>query len=323
MMRLLTGIVVAGAVLWGGYWFIGERAVESGFKTWLNGNHGATSVKYESLNTTGFPNRFDTTITAPDVYDAQAGMGWSAPFVQIFALSYKPHHIIAVFPHTQTLTLGNLSVPVTSEDMRASLVVTPNTELALDRTRLAIEAPALELPFGRIEAARLFIATRRAVAEPDAHDFAVDLPDLLLPDNLRLELDPKGELPKRFEKIRVDATARFDDVLSLRQDAPALIGVEIRHSGAHWGNLSLSLEGELTADTAGYATGHLRLKAQNWRQVFAVLVTAKLVDPVWEGAIAPLANADGDPDNLDAPISLQNGLIYFGPLPMGQAPKLN
>ena len=101
-MRALVWVVIAVAVTWGGYWFVGARALETGAQAWFQAQTEAGLVAERSdLSVSGFPNRFDLTVTDLRLADPDAGFGWTAPFVQILSLSYKPWHIIAAFANQQ------------------------------------------------------------------------------------------------------------------------------------------------------------------------------------------------------------------------------
>ena len=323
-MRLLLGILVIGSALWGGYWFIGERTVEAEITRWLDqASNQQLEVGYQGINTTGFPNRFDTTVAEPWFVDHRNGFGWSAPFLKIFALSYKPNHIVAVLPHEQTLRLGDTEMYLQNEDMRASLKVDPNSDLTLDQLRLSADALTLNVAATDIDIARVFLATRRAVAQTAALDVAVKVSNLDLSDDVQRLLDPSLTLPNVIDGLEMETTIQFSDDIGLRGKPPRMVRLLIDKARLSWGELSLSLRGDVQTDTQGFAAGTLTLEAKNWRQVFAVLSRAGVVDQIWEGAIAPLAEADGNPRDLSAPLTLNNGLIYFGPLPLGPAPKLN
>lgn len=324
-MRLLTALVAILATLWGGYWFIGSSAVEKGaIQLLADIRADGLEVNYSALGTRGFPNRFDTTISDPELTYLPNGIGWQAPFFKLFALSYRPNHLIALWPDTQRLILPQGVVDITTEDMRASLVLEPDTGLALDRSRLQIDTlsvtPESSAPT-LVE--RAYLATRQATARAFAHDLALEIEGITLPADLRQQLDGSGHLPQRMSGLNIDATLQFNAPISLQDQLPKLTEITFRTAEARWDALSLGLSGTLKADNWGYAEGTLQLESDNWRAVFEVLAETGLVDPVWEGAIEPLANADGNPDTLNTSLRFANGTVYFGPLALGPSPRLN
>ena len=63
-MRILLAVILLSALGWSGYWYFGAQAVERGLSTWLDQRADEGWIaEYASLDTAGFPNRFDTTIT--------------------------------------------------------------------------------------------------------------------------------------------------------------------------------------------------------------------------------------------------------------------
>ncbi|HSF64747.1 MAG TPA: DUF2125 domain-containing protein, partial [Paracoccaceae bacterium] len=102
-MRWLLWIVVAAATLWSGYWFAGSRALERGAVQAIAMQAAQGFVSQADVSVQGFPNRFDLTLTEPRFGDPARGLVWEAPFAQLFALSYKPWHLIAAFPPEQRL----------------------------------------------------------------------------------------------------------------------------------------------------------------------------------------------------------------------------
>ena len=93
------------SALWGGYWFIGSAGFEKGLAAWFDERRSAGWVAdYSDIKTRGFPNRFDTTISDLELADTRAGLAWSAPFFQIFTLSYRPNHIVVALRKVSTLS---------------------------------------------------------------------------------------------------------------------------------------------------------------------------------------------------------------------------
>ena len=151
-MRALLGIVLAVAGLWAGYWWVGSSAVERGAVDWFAAQEAKGMVaRNGGIAVSGFPNRFDLTVTAPELANPAQGIGWSAPFAQVFAMTWKPWHIIAALPQEQTLRLPGQDVTITSTRLPASIaprsiIVSLHLQFAVDAGRLAQGRSAAGLP---------------------------------------------------------------------------------------------------------------------------------------------------------------------------------
>ena len=148
-MRKLLVLIFALAALWSGYWFVGATAVERGTQVLLDDLRAqGWQVEVADVGTRGFPNRFDTTATQVKLADPLGGFTWTAPFFQVLALSYKPNHVIAALPESQSFELPGQTLQVDSTRMRASLVVEPGTALALDRTTFVAQTARIASTLG-------------------------------------------------------------------------------------------------------------------------------------------------------------------------------
>lgn len=136
-MRYLLAAIVAAALGWGGYWYLGASQTERALRGWFDARSQEGWVaNYSDISTTGFPNRLDSTIRDPELADPDTGVAWRAPFVQFLSLSYKPNHIIAVWPRTQTLASPNETITILSDGLKGSLVFEPRSNLAIDRATI-------------------------------------------------------------------------------------------------------------------------------------------------------------------------------------------
>ena len=101
-MRVLLGVTALLGALWAGYWVVGSSAAQSGMADWFDERRAEGWVaEYDDLAVRGFPNRFDAGFTEISLADPGTGLAWQAPFFQLLALSYKPNHVIAVWPDEQ------------------------------------------------------------------------------------------------------------------------------------------------------------------------------------------------------------------------------
>ena len=113
-------------------------AIRNGAETWF-ADQARAGVKAEKskLSVAGFPNRFDMTVEGLQLADAQSGISWQAPFVQVFAMTWKPWHVIAAMPPEQVLSLPDQTLTITSTGLEASLRAKPAMDAPLAEARVA------------------------------------------------------------------------------------------------------------------------------------------------------------------------------------------
>jgi hypothetical protein len=328
VMRALVWVVIAVAVTWGGYWFVGARALETGAQAWFQAQTEAGLVAERSdLSVSGFPNRFDLTVTDLRLADPDAGFGWTAPFVQILSLSYKPWHIIAAFANQQQVRTPWQDLAVASDRLQGSLVIVPGTNLALDRLTLVGDAMRVTSDLGWTASVdTLRFATKQVGTDGTRHEIGLELLGLG-PDPSVIAAVP--DFPETLEKLRLDAvvtlTAPLDRMAA--QSHPRLSQIDVNEVRLVWGTLVLFGTGSITAAPDGVAEGRIALRLSNWREAIPLAVAAGLIKPevapTWQNMFALLAAQTGDPEDLDLPLVFARGRMSLGPLPLGPAPRMN
>lgn len=330
-MRILLYVTLGAAAVYGGYWFVGSTAVESGATQWFEDRRAEGWVAdYSDLSTVGFPSRFDTTITDLTIADPDTGVAWSTEDFKLLALSYRPHHIIAEWPETQTISTPFQTITATNTDMRASAVFEPDTQLALDRANLTMDGFGLASTLGwGAEMDTAQFAIRQTVARANTYDVAFTAQNLRPDTGLRATIDAGDILPDAFDEFRMDATVGFDapwDRTAIEDQRPQPTSIELKTAKAKWGALDLSIAGDLTVDGAGYPTGQITVRAENWRDMLTIAERSGLVPtnilPTVEGALGLLASTSGTSSSIDAPITFKRGGMFIGFLPLGSAPRL-
>ena len=332
-MRLIAGLIIAALIGWCGWWFVGSGAQKEAWGRWFEDRQNAGWVAETSdITLRGFPNRFDTTISDFQLADPQSGWAWSAPFFQVLMLSYKPNHVIAVWPDTQKISGPNDTITVTSETMRGSVIFLPDTDLTLDSSQIEVKDLGLlgQSWTASLESANF--ATRRVPPEnaPDfAHQIGLDAVNLTLSEGLKATLDPAGILPPTLERAHLDVTAAFDapwDRHSIEGRKPQLTAISLKDIDLTWGRLNLSANGQLRVDARGYPSGDLKLKAENWQEMLSVAAASGLIrhdiaNTIKDG-LRFLSALGGDGNTLNVPLTFANGTIRLGPIPIGPAPRL-
>lgn len=328
LKRLLIVILVAAAA-WSGYWFVGSAGVRAGFEGWFADRRAeGWAADYSDLAVRGFPNRFDTTIDDIVLADPETGWAWEAPFFQLLALSYKPTSVIAVWPHEQSISTPFDKIAVTSQDLRASLTLDAAPRLPLDHATLVGSG----LDFAGAERASvgtLRLATQRIEGTEAEYRYGVLAETVSLPAALVDRLSTGIALPGAVKKLELDMTVAYDrpwDMDALEVARPQPVQLDLDLAEAEWGELKLAATGEVEVDAAGLPIGTLSIKAERWRDMLRVAVSAgALPDGVArsaERALGFIANLSGNPNSLNVTLDLRDGGIYLGPVLLGPAPVM-
>ncbi len=335
-MRKLMFLLVLATLLWSGYWFVGSSALRQGAETWFaaQASRGVTAEK-TALTVTGFPNRFDMTVEGLRLADPQSGIGWQAPFAQVFAMTWKPWHIIAALPPEQTVTLPDQVVTLTADGLRASLRAQPATAVPL--AAVIAESGA----FTATSTAGWTVGAARAVASlsadeevagagdaPNAYVLALDITGLT-PDPAAIEkIVAEAGLPPTIAVVRILATATTTAPLDRFAGTtnPRLAALDLTDSLVTWGDLSVAATGMITPDDQGYASGRIDIAVTNYQRLVQALVAAGVIKPELSQTVgnmlAALAQDTGDPNLLQMPLLLEGGRMSLGPLPLGPAPLM-
>lgn len=330
-MRVLIAVVIVAALGWSAVWLVGARAVDRGWERWVAARNQDGWVAFaEDTRTRGYPNRFDTTLTGVELADPETGLAWTAPFLQIFRLSYEPRHVIVTWPLTQTLSTPEQRISLSLKKGQGSLVFGRGATWPLERSSLVFDDLALDSDAGWSAALdQLLIATRPSERVPGAVNLGLDAQGIVPASAALRRLAEAGLLPGRFEYVSVDASVLFDapwDRAAIERARPQITAIDLHVLKSKWGALELWLAGELTVDQAGLPSGTLTVKATNWREILDLAVGAgvlpKPVARSLEAGLGVLAGLAGGRQTLDVPLTLRDGRVRLGPIPLGRAPSI-
>ena len=326
-MRWFLSAVLALGLLWCLYWFVGSRAVQSGVTDWFaSQSDGPLGVSNTGVSVAGFPNRFDLTVTEPAVTDAASGVSWHAPFVQVFAMTWKPWHLIAVVANDQAMTVQGQQIALHSDQLRASLLAHPTTDLRLDDFRIEGHGLAAVSSAGwKFGAQSLAFSVAEDPTQPDAQRIGLTV-SALTPDPELTALMP--DLGGVIDTVYLDATvlltAPIDRNMAL--NPPQVVSIALADFHANWGSLKLAATGKVQAAADGLAEGKIDFKIDDWRQIPKILEAAGVVNHDMAGNIAnglkAMALSGPDPNSISLPLIFKSGRMLLGPLPLGLAPRL-
>lgn len=330
-MRFLLAAILVAALGWSGYWVVGQRGLQSALAAWFDTRRAEGWVAETSaLDVQGFPNRFDVGFSDLMLADPETGLAWQAPFFQILMLSYRPNHVIAVWPEDQIVATPFETYRIESNDMRASLVMAPNTRLAPERSTLT--AAFLRVtPETRPDETTALNALSLAVERQEGARYRLGLSaeGLTLSSPWRARLDPKGRLPGQMTGLHADLDVTFDrpwDRSAIEEARPQPIAIKLSLADAKWGELQFQAAGAVTVTAEGFPEGEIALKARNWREMLELAIASgaltETLAQTLENGLSLLAQLNGNPQTLDVPLTFRRGLTFLGPIPLGPAPLL-
>ena len=326
-MRALLWVVLAAAALWTGYWWVGAAQIESGVKAWIAAQPPGV-VRAANVEVHGIPNRFDLTVSDLVVADPAQVVTVSSPFVQVYAMTWKPWHVIAALPSGQVITLPDQKVTVGSESIRASVQVHPSTTLALNE--LVGEAGGVKLTsdaewsLGINNAA---VSMAEDATRANTYRLGLRVSEIA-PDAAVLQALAATDLPDLVDEVFLDGHAVLTAPLDRNavQTKPQLLVLEIADTRVSWGALKFSAAGTLKAGPDGLAEGEIALRVEGWKRLPPILVALGLVKPdvapTVERMLGIVAQQGGDLEVLQIKLICKDGRMVLGPLPLGDAPRM-
>ena len=327
-MRKLIWIMVLAALAWSAWWFIGAAALRRGIDAAVDEMRASGwQVAIEDRRVRGFPNRFDTTLVAPSLTETGSDITWSAPFVQVLALSYRPNRVIVAFPDEQRVEGPFGTARIATERARGSVTLAPEPSLALDHSEFVVDDLAIESG-ARLSLDELLFATRRPPGDASGrtHNIGITISGLDLPETVAAAL---GGDAGRIGYANLDATASFArpiDRTVLSEGMPRPQAIAVDRLDVNWGEIGLSGSGALEIGADGRLTGVLDLELENWRRALDLLARIGVVPPeqlsIMTRGLGFMTGLSDDPETLSAPLAFRDGRMFLGPVPLGPAPRL-
>jgi len=333
-MRGLITLVLVLSVAWSTWWVIGTTAQKTAIETWMEQRREAGWVaEVDEFKVTGYPNRFDSKFTGLTLSNPEAGWTWEAPQFQLLALSYKPNHMIAVWPGTHSYSTGNDTIDITSSKFRGSLIFKPDTALSLDRMQLETEDLVLtgttDWRASAKEASVAFFAHNAPDMPPNSYDLYLKALEFSPPATWRDSVDQNGILPESIPEAIFDATLTYDnpwDRFAIEQTNPRLTAIQIRDLRFLWGELNLNGNGSINISEDGYMDGTFMLQAEKWRELLDVIIAAKFLTADFATAmdrgVSIVAALSGNPEDIEIEMRFKDRLTYIGSIPIGPAPRV-
>ena len=303
-MRAILGLVFAVTLAWCGYWFWGAARVQSQTQTWMS-EQGASG----QVSVIGFPNRFDLTITDPTLQ--RDGFSYAAPFFQVFAMTWKPWHVIAAFAPSQNITLLDQTLNLSSANLMASLLMSPIGGFALREVRLDGARVALTASDGWQMDMEHVTAAIDAQTDPLLPRIGARLTNVSTP----VPVTGLGDL---INLVSLDANLHLQAPLDATTTASSVLSIDIRDARLNWDSFGVTAKGHLAPDSAGRVSGDITITLTGAEDVPQILVAFGAIKPDQIANLAKGLAVMGASGQVT--LTLSGGTMRIGPIPIGAAP---
>lgn len=308
---ILLTCVIAG--LWAGAWALGAALIRGQMAALLA---PGSRFAAESYSLAGFPNRFDLRFQGLAEIGPEGTPLWQSQDLRLYAMGWKPWHIILQAFGPQAFTWEGQSLTLTGTRLEASLRARPKGGLPLAEGRAHGEGVALEGPLGPL-------------AEMAGFDLALEAQPALSggAETLRLGLRARdltlAERPPL--QLRTEGLLHLSGPLTLTGGAPPLWqGLDLTALEAEFAGMRLSGAGALAPGRGGQIEGRVDFELAPWAPLLPLLVAEGLIAPAStpkiEAALRELEKSGGVPGQIALPLRFENGAAWLGPFPLGPAP---
>lgn len=322
LVLLLITVGASGAWLWS------RQALEDSIARWRGEQiERGYAVDYGGPHFGGFPFTLSVTFEAPSVITPQ-GLTWQGPPVQGEARLWDPFAIDLAFPGVHRLSLAEgaetRQAHITAETATGRIVLESDGQVEsarIDLGQLVLRGEGLDSVAMQRLTARLGPLRPGQGDALEELDFVAEVIDVQLPPG-------RGDLlGDQLARLSFDSTivggippGKPEVALPAWRDRGS--AWRFRRLAALWGPLNLQAEGELRLDAALRPEGQLDARLKGAGAIIERLAASGKIKPEAALAAQLAVAALGRPDSetgetvLAVPISLRQGMLYLGPIPL-------
>lgn len=328
MLRWLMKILVIVAVLWAGWWWIATSGLQKGLEAfWQSQRNDGLETTVQETARSGFPFKIGANLRGISISDPAAQTQLDLPQIKVTSPIYWPGHArVALSSDPITFTAPQGPLTLTSDGMQADMRLHPGAALELEALRGVGSGISLDAVEGRVISIEDVKADVTQGAAPETYAITFTATGFAPGSLLRQGMQIPDAWAQSFAPVIADMTVTFDrpwDRSALRDTRPQPRNIVINQVTAEWEQLGMGLSGQLNVDAAGVPTGAVRVQVRNWQRIFDMAIANTNVPQQWastiEGVLGAMSDAEG---TLDLPITLENGQMRVGFLPLGPAPRL-
>jgi hypothetical protein len=206
----------------------------------------------------------------------------------------------------------------------------PRSDLQLQDMAVTTARWGITSPEGTLWSAEaLTLSVQQDETTPELYAFVANAPNFKPGGVPRRQFRIPQDWPIAFDSLKLEALVRFDrpfDRRTIEEARPQPRRIDLPLAEAVWGSLLLRSAAALDVSEDGLLTGEWSLQARNWQDMLALAENAGTLPsqlrPQLDNILAALARGSGNPDAIDVTLTLRNGQIFLGFIPLGQAPRV-
>ena len=329
-MRSLIFIILAAFAAYSGWWFYGQNLRQTLVAQWLEDRREEGWVADAQYQIKGYPNRFDSVFSNVVLSNPDRGWAWQTKEFNIAQLSYRPNHLIAIWPAAQEISGPNQMINIAGDNLRASVILQSPTSDQLERAVIEGQNINANSSTGwSFQSQSTQLAIRKTMGIDNEYTFDLDGTGFKPQMQWLSKIDNAGAFDQAFDRLRAKIGVLYTAPIALRHFENAQLSVQryrIDNLNIIWAGMELRATGELVLDQGGFPSGQLRLDIKNWQQMVDLAVKSNAIDAALAGTIESglslIAALSGNKDQLKIPLNFTGKQMRLGPVPIGPAPSL-
>ena len=331
MNRLTLKLLALVVLIWTTWWVLATNRMQRGLNAWFDARQSkGWQASAGEMSRGGFPLRIATNLRDVSLDDPATQSALRIPQVALSTPIYWPGHATVRMPaQPVTITVPQEVLTLTTGGAEANLRLHPGTSLQLSLLRGYSDDITLDVTDGRIFSAKSMITSVQQSVTEQTYDIDVIATDFAPGPLIRDALSLPDDWPIAFDALQAGAQVSFDrpwDRTALAGTRPQPRAIEIVKVEAIWADLRILASTDLTVAQGGVLSGTVKVQAQNWARMLGLATASGAVSPQMrpqiESGLNLLSGLSGGSDTLNLDITIENGRMRMGFIPLGNAPLL-
>lgn len=331
MGRIAVKILVLFGLVLGAWWWIATNSLQNTITGWFDAR---TSEGWQadvgSISRGGFPMRITNTLTDMALVDPQTATNLSIPQITLSTPIYWPGHATLTLPAEPIVIASpHGALTITTDGVETGLRLHPSIALQLEAIQGSSSNVSVDQVEGRVFSIEALQVDVQQGLAAETYDIDLIATGFAPGSNIRQALDLPAAWPNAFETLMADMTVTFDrpwDRNAMEGSRPQPRAIKIDQITAEWADLGITIGADLQVSAGGIPSGTLKLQTRNWQRMLDLASASGALSPQArpqaENILNLLSGLSGTSETLDVEITVDQGRMRMGFIPLGTAPNI-